>query len=108
MSSEDTFKFFVNFVPKIGNLEFPINNLLSTEVLKAYQLIFRYLFTFRLKQFELKNDWTLHMKQKSIKNSQYEKLVLISSKIRTKILSFIDGLLTHWQTDIIHKSTIEF
>jgi len=103
LTTEDTLNYFVNFSFSVDSLDVPLNNVITSESLKVYQQILRYLLTFKIEQYELRRIWNLHSKQKIERNVHMQGLIALSSNIRIKMLSFVEALLNYWSIEVIER-----
>ena len=95
--------FFASFTFVVEPYTAPLNYFFSSKNQQIYQNCFKYLFTLKIEQFELKKLWRLHSKNKLENNVHLKSLLKISSKVRTKMLSFTDSLLAYWLNDCINQ-----
>lgn len=96
-------RFFANFTFVVAPYQAPLNYFFSSKNQLIYQNCFKYLFTLKIEQYELKKLWRLHSKNKLETNAHLSSLLRISSKVRTKMLSFTDALLAYWLNDCINQ-----
>lgn len=104
ISTEDVFEYFVTFEIKVPHFPLPLNNVLSSEVLKKYQLVMRYLLTFKVIRFQLSKFWNTLSKHKYEQKEQIFLLSGICALVLNKMTRFIDGLLSYWIYDVIERN----
>lgn len=103
IAHEDVYEFFINFNVKTRPFPLPLNNVLSADVLRKYQLVFRYLLSLKIARFLLGKFWNLLSKHKNERKEQIYLLGRMCCGVLNKMTKFIDGLLSYWVFDVIER-----
>jgi len=88
-------------------VDWPLNLILSSNILEKFTNIFRYLFPIRLVQLDLQKVW-LNLMKKNRKEGLFEKKMRKMVNLRNQMAAVIESLWSYFHLDVLEVQWMKF